>query len=175
MYEFCNKEIMIWVSLLPVLFLLTVESFSIFGCKECNQSDICIEHLVMSMCRVLSCVVGREWVVVTSVFSWQNSVSHCSASFCTPRPNLSFAPGSFWLPTFAFRSPIMTWVLVLEVLVALHRTIQLQLLQPYWLEYWLGLPLYWMVCLENIITNRVVITKTKLAEVMKFQLSYFKS
>ena len=25
---------------------------------------------------------------MTSVFSWQNSVSLCSASFCTPRPNL---------------------------------------------------------------------------------------
>ena len=28
-------------------------------CKEYNQSDFGIDHLVMSMCRVFSCVVGR--------------------------------------------------------------------------------------------------------------------
>ena len=31
----------------------------IFGCKEYNQSDFGVDHLVMSMCRVFSCVVGR--------------------------------------------------------------------------------------------------------------------
>ena len=52
---------MIWVShsQLPVLVLLIVKSFSIFGCKEYNQSDFGVDHLVMSMCRVFSCVVGR--------------------------------------------------------------------------------------------------------------------
>ena len=38
---------------------LTVESFSIFCCREYNQSDFSVDHLVMSMCRVFSCVVGR--------------------------------------------------------------------------------------------------------------------
>ena len=28
-------------------------------CKEYNQSDFGVDHLVMSMCRVFSCVVGR--------------------------------------------------------------------------------------------------------------------
>ena len=47
-------------SQLPVLFLLIVKSISIFGFKEENQSDFGIDHLVMvSMCRVFSCVVGR--------------------------------------------------------------------------------------------------------------------
>src|SRR5574341_126657 len=46
-------------SQIPVLFLLTVKSFSIFGCKEYNQSDFGVDHLMMSMCRVLSCVTGR--------------------------------------------------------------------------------------------------------------------
>ena len=44
---------------------------------------------------------------MTSAFSWQNSVSLCPASFCTPRPNLPVTPGMSWLPTFAFQSPIM--------------------------------------------------------------------
>ena len=44
---------------------------------------------------------------MTSAFSWQNSVSLCPASFCTPRPNFSVTPGISWLPTFAFQSPMM--------------------------------------------------------------------
>ena len=40
-------------------------------------------------------------------------------------------------------------MLVLKGLVGLHRTIQLQLLQHYWLGHRLGLLWYWMVCLRN--------------------------
>ena len=29
---------------------------------------------------------------MTNAFSWQNSVSLCLASFCTPRPNLPVTP-----------------------------------------------------------------------------------
>ena len=90
---------------------------------------------------------------MTSAFSWQNSISLCPASFCTPRPNLPVTPGISWFPTFAFQSLIMKrtslWVLVLEGLGGLHRTIQFQLLQHYWSGHILGLPWYWMVCLEN--------------------------
>ena len=39
------------------------------------------------------------------------------------------------------------WVLVLEGLIGLHRTIQLQLLQHYCSGHRLGLLWYWMVCL----------------------------
>ena len=44
---------------------------------------------------------------------------------------------------------IFFWVLVLKHLVGLHRTIQLQLLQRYWLGHRLWLLWYWMVCLGN--------------------------
>ena len=44
---------------------------------------------------------------MTSAFSWQNSVSLCPASFCTPRPNLPVTPGVSCLLTFAFQPPIM--------------------------------------------------------------------
>ena len=40
-------------------------------------------------------------------------------------------------------------VLILEGFVGLHRTIQLQLLQHYWLEHRRVLLWYWMVCLGN--------------------------
>ena len=80
---------------------------------------------------------------MTSAFSWQNSISLCPASFHIPRPNLPVTPGISSLPTFAFQSPITKrtyfGVLVLEGLVGLHRTIQLQLLQHYWLGHRLGL------------------------------------
>ena len=106
----------------------------------------------MSMCRIISYVVRRV-CLLTSAFSWQNSVNFCPASFCTPRPNLPVTPGISWVPTFAFQSSMMKrtsfWVLVLEGLVGHHRTIQLQLLQHYWLEHRLRLLWYWMVCLGN--------------------------
>ena len=109
----------------------------------------------MSMCRVFSCVVGRGcllWPVCSLgktllAFALLHSVLH------TPRPNLPVTPGVSWLPTFAFQSSIMKrtsfGVLVLKDLVGLHRTIQLQLLQHYWLGHRLGLLWYWMVCLGN--------------------------
>ena len=103
------------------------------------------------MQSLLLCCWKRVFATA-SVFSWQNSISLCPASFCTPRPNLPVTPGVSWLPTFAFQSPIMkrtsVLVLVLKGLVALHRTIWLQL-QHYWSGYRLGLLWYWMVCLRN--------------------------
>ena len=60
----------------------------------------------MSMCRVISCVVGRGclWWPVCSL---DKTVSLCPASFCTSKPNFPITPGISWLPTFAFQSPMM--------------------------------------------------------------------
>ena len=44
---------------------------------------------------------------MTSVFSWQNSISLCPVSFRIPGPNLPVTPGVSWLPTLAFQSCIM--------------------------------------------------------------------
>ena len=60
-------------SQLPVLFSLIVYSFSFFNCKEQNQSDFSIDHLVMSIYRVVSCVVGEgvcynHWVPLAKLF-----------------------------------------------------------------------------------------------------------
>ena len=133
-------------SQLPVLFLLTVYSFSFFGCKEYNQSDVGVDHLVMSICRVFSCVVGGGCLLWPVHFLGKTLLvfvllhSAIQGQICLSR-----------LPTFAFQSSIMKghlfWVLVLKGLVGLHRTVQLQLLQHYWLGHRLGLLWYWMVCL----------------------------
>ena len=40
---------------------------------------------------------------MTSVFSWQNSVSLCPASFHIPRVKLPVTLGTSWLPTFSFQ------------------------------------------------------------------------
>jgi len=62
-----------------------------FSYKEYNQSVFGIDHLVTSMCRVDSC--WKRVFAMMNAFSWQNSVSLCPASFCTPRPNFPVTPG----------------------------------------------------------------------------------
>ena len=77
--EFGNKEFMNSATATSQsCFFLTVQSCSIFGCKEYNQSDFAVHHLEMSMCKVfqLLCCWKRVFAM-TSVFSWQNSVSLC--------------------------------------------------------------------------------------------------
>ena len=46
-------------------------------------------------CVESSLVLLEEGFAMTSAFFWQNSVSLCPASFCTPRPNLPVIPVSF--------------------------------------------------------------------------------
>ena len=94
-------------------------------------------------------------------FSWQNFVSLCLTSFCTPRPNFPVTPGISWL-TFVFHSPTMKRIffflaLVLEVLVGLHRTGQHQLLWHQMLGNRLGVLWYWRFALK---TDHSVIFET---------------
>ena len=119
--------------------------------KRNNQSDFSIGHLVMSICRVFFCVVGRGCLL------WP---VHLLTNLCYPLPcfilyskaKFVCTPGISWLPSFAFQSPMMKrtcFLRVLEGLIGLHRIIQLQLLHSYWLQYRLGSPWYWMVHLGN--------------------------
>ena len=104
-------------------------------------------------CVESSRVLLEEGVCYDQCVPWQNSYSLCPASFCSPRPNLPVTPGISWLPHFAFQSPMIKrtsfGLLVLEGLVGLHRTFQLQLLQHYWLGHRFALLWYWMVYLGN--------------------------
>ena len=107
----------------------------------------------MSMCRVFSYVVGREgllWPVcsldkILLAFALLRFVLQ-GQIFLLLQVSLDFLLLHF--------SPLwwkgqLFWVLVLEGLVGLHRTVQLQLLQYYWSGHRLGLLWYWMVCLGN--------------------------
>ena len=58
--EFGNNEFMIWATVSSRSCFCWLYSFSIFACTGYNQCDFDVDHLVMAMCRVFSCVVG--WV-----------------------------------------------------------------------------------------------------------------
>ena len=141
----------------------TVSSWSSF-CWLCRASPSLTAKNIINLILILtiwwcpcvesSLVLLEEGVCYDQCVLLKNSISLCPASFCTPRPNLPVTPGISWLPAFAIQSPVMKrtcfWgVLVLEGLVGLHRTVQLQLLQHFWLGHRLGLPWYWMVCPGN--------------------------
>ena len=107
----------------------------------------------MSMCRVFSCVVGKGcllWPVCSlgkTLLAFALLHFVLQGQICL----LLQAAIDFLL---LHSSPLWTrghlfGMLVLEGFVDLHRTIQLQLLQHYWLEHRLGLLWYWMVCLGN--------------------------
>ena len=107
----------------------------------------------MSVCRVISCVVGRGCLLPVCSLG-KTLLAFSLLHFVTPSPNLPVTPGISWVPSFAFCSPIMKMtsffaVWVLEGLVGLHRTVQLQPFQHYWLGHRLGLLWCWMVCLGN--------------------------
>ena len=107
----------------------------------------------MSMCRVFSCVFERGcllWPVCSFgrtllAFALLHSVPKAKSA-CYSR---CFLTSYFYIPVPYNEKDIFWGVLVLEGLVGLHRTIQLQLLQCYWLEHRLGLLRYWMLCLGN--------------------------
>ena len=85
---------------------------------------------------------------MTSALSWQPLpcfIPYSKVKFaCYSR---CFLTSYFCIPVPYNEKDIFFWVLIIEGLVGLHRTIQLQLLQHYWLVQRLGLPWYWMVCL----------------------------
>ena len=111
---------------------------------------------MMSMYRVFSCVVGRGcllWPVhslgkTILVFAPLHSILQGQIClllqvfldfyFCIPVP---YNEKDFFLG--------YSFLMNLKGLVGLHRIIQLQLLQRYWLGHRLGLLWYWMVCLGD--------------------------
>ena len=104
-------------------------------------------------CVESSLVLLEEGVCLTSAFSWQNSVSLDLLRFVLQDQTGLLL--QVFLDSLLLHSSPLWWkgyllgVLILEVLIGLHRTIQPQLLQHYWSGYRLGLLWYWMVCLGN--------------------------
>ena len=142
---------MIWATVSSwSCFCWLYKSFTILGCKEYNQSDFGIDHLVMSTCRVFSCVVGRECLLWPVHPLGKTLLAFALLHFVLQGQICLLFQVS---PDFLFfHSSLLWWkrhlfgVLVLDSLVDLHRTIHLQ---HYWLGYRLVLLWYWMLCLRN--------------------------
>ena len=105
----------------------------------------------MSMCRVFSCVVGRG-CLLWPVHSLGRTLLAFALLHSVPQGQICLLLQLFHDFLLLHSSPLW-WrghpflVLVLEGIVGLHRTIQLQLLQCYWVGPRLGFLWYWMVCL----------------------------
>ena len=112
-------------------------------CQQLMGAD----HLVMFMCRVFSYVVGRGcllWPVhflgkTLLVFALLHSVF---------QGQICLLLQMFLDFLLLHSSPLkwkghLFWVLVLKGLLGIQRTVQLQLLQRYWLGHRLGLLWYW--------------------------------
>ena len=117
-----------------------------------RKSDFGIDHLVMSMCKFISCVIGRGCLLW-----WLCPFGRILLAF----PLLHFV---LWgqiclllqvsLDFLLLYSNLLWWMehlflmLVLEGLVGLHRTSQFQLLWHQWLGHRVGLLWCWMVHLR---------------------------
>ena len=60
----------------------------------------------MFMCRIISFVVGRGYLLWSVCFLGKTLLVFAS-SFCTPRPNMPIILGITWLPHFAFQSQMV--------------------------------------------------------------------
>ena len=108
------------------------------------------------MCKVITCVVGRACFLWPVHSLGKSLLAFALFHFVLQSQIYLLLQVISWLPTFAFKFPMMKrtsfflfLVLVLEGPVGHHRTIQLQLLSHYWLGHRLRLLWYWMVCLGN--------------------------
>ena len=107
----------------------------------------------MSMCRVFSCVVGRECLLWPESSLGKTLLAFALLYFVLQGQICLLLQVSLDF-LFLHSSPLW-WkgyhfgVLVLDGLVDLHQTIQLLHFQHYWLGYRLVVLWYWMVCLGN--------------------------
>ena len=104
----------------------------------------------MSMCKVFSCVIGRGYLL-WPVCSLGKSLLAFDLLWFVLQGQICLLLQVFLDFLLLHSSPLqwkghLFWVLVLEGLVGLHRTIQL--LQHYWSGHRLGLLWYWVFALE---------------------------
>ena len=104
---------------------------AIFGCKECNLSDFGTDHLVMSMCRVVSCVVERRYLLSPLCFLGKSLLAFALCHFVFQSQTCLLLQVSLDF-LLLLSSPLwckghLFLMLVLEGLVGPHKTTQLQL------------------------------------------------
>ena len=109
----------------------------------------------MSMCRVFSCVVEIGcllWPVCSLgkiLLAFALLYFVLQGQICLGKRYSRFLTSYFHIPVPYDEKDIFFVYVSSRSLIGLHRPIQLQLLQHYWLGHGLGLLRYWMVCLGN--------------------------
>ena len=151
--KFGKKEFMIWAAVSSWSCFCWLYRASPSLAAKNTRSDFSIDHLVMSVCRVFSCVVGRGCLLWPVCSLGKTLLAFALLHFVLQRQICLLLQVSldFLLlhsRTLKWKGHLF-WVLVLEGLVGLHRIIQFQPLQNYCLGHRLGLLGYWMVCLGN--------------------------
>ena len=132
--EWQSAPSLVFADCIELFIYLFIYLFSIFSCKKYSLSDFSVDYLVMSMCRVISCV-GRE-CLLWPVHSLDNSLldfalhhSVLQGQTCLLlRISLDFLllnSSPLWWKGQLF---VCVCVLVLEDLLGLLRTIQLHIL-----------------------------------------------
>ena len=111
--------------------------------------NIGVGHLVMAICKGFSCVAGRG-CLLWPVCSLGKILLGFSLLHSVLQDQICLLLQVFLDFLLLHSSPLywkghLFWVLALEDLLGLHRTVQLQFLQHYWLRCRLGLLWYWMV------------------------------
>ena len=157
-YDFGNKEFMIWA---------TVSSWSCF-CWLCWASPSLAAKNIINLISVLTiwwcpCVESSlvlleggvcydQCILLAKLYQplpW--FILYSKAKFaCSSRRSLT---SYFCIPVFNNEKDIFVWVLVLEGLIGLHRSVHHQLLQHYWSGYRLVTPWCWMVCLGMVCSS----------------------
>ena len=103
--------------------------FSIFGCKEYNLPNFGIDHLAMSINRVVSCVVGRGCLLWPVHSVGKTLLAFVLLHFDSRTKLASYSSylltAYFCIPAPYGEKDIFFLVLVLEGLIGLHRTSQL--------------------------------------------------
>ena len=144
----------------------TVSSWSCF-CWLCRASSSLAAKNIINLILVLtiwwcpcvesSLVLLEEGVCYDQCILFAKFCKSLTCFILYSKAKLPVTPGISW--SFYFCIPVpykwkwhLFWVLILEGLVGLHRTLQLQLLQYYCLGHRLGLMWYWIITLLE--TNR---------------------
>ena len=152
--EFGNKKFMIWAtvssqscfcwlywasaSLAAKNIISLISILTIWWCPCVESSLVLLEEGVCYN----QCILLAEPYYPLPCFILYSKAKFACYSRC-------FLTSYFCIPVTYNEKDIFWGALVLEGLVGLDRTIQLQLLQHYRSRHRLGLPWYWKVCLGN--------------------------
>ena len=111
-----------------------------------------LDHLLMSIFRAVIFGLSQKCICYDQHVLMKNSVILCSASIWTSRPKFRYSryllTSYFCIPMSCNEKDLFS-VLILEGVVYLHKTHQIQLLQHQYLGHSLGLLWRWMICHGN--------------------------